>query len=65
VETKLAYAIGKSEPVMAVAIVDGVEEEIEGYDLSPKGIRELLKLDLVKFTETCTWGHFGHNFNWD
>jgi len=65
VVTKLAYAIGKSEPVMAVANIDGVEEVIEGYDLSPKGIREYLKLKEVKFAETCTWGHFGRGFNWE
>lgn len=65
VVTKLAYAIGKSEPVMAVAKIDGVEEVIEGYDLSPKGIREYLKLKEVKFAETCTWGHFGRGFNWE
>ena len=64
VYTKLAYAIGKSEPVMAVAVVDGVEEEIAGYNLSPKGIREYLKLDEVKFADTCKWGHFGGNFEW-
>jgi len=65
VVTKLAYAIGKSEPVMAVAVVDGREEEITGYDLTPKGIREYLKLKEVKFAETCTWGHFGRGFNWE
>lgn len=65
VVTKLAYAIGKSDPVMAVAKIDGVEEVIEGYDLSPKGIREYLKLKEVKFAETCTWGHFGRGFNWE
>lgn len=62
--TKLAYAIGKSEPVMAVAVIDGVEENITGYDLSPKGIRNFLKLDEVKYSETCTWGHFGRKFEW-
>ena len=62
--TKLAYAIGKAEPVMAVAIVDGSEEQVEGYDLSPKGIREYLKLDKVRFADTCIWGHFGRGFPW-
>lgn len=62
--TKLAYAIGKSEPVMAVAIINGVEEEIKGYDLSPRGIREYLKLKEVKYAETCQWGHFGREFPW-
>lgn len=65
VETKIAYAIGKAEPVMAVAIVDGVEEDITGYDLSPRGIREALKLDTVRYADTCTWGHFGRGFTWD
>jgi S-adenosylmethionine synthetase len=64
---KLAYAIGKSEPVMAVAIVDGVEEQIQGYDLKPRGIREYLKLDKVKYAETSQWGHYGlwgRGFEW-
>lgn len=65
VETKLAYAIGKKEPVMAVAIIDGMETEITGYDLSPKGIRTHLKLDEVVYKDTCTWGHFGRGFGWD
>lgn len=65
VYTKLAYVIGVSEPVMAVSIVDGVEQEITGYDLSPKGIREYLKLDEVEFKKTCNWGHFGRGFSWE
>jgi S-adenosylmethionine synthetase len=64
VYTKLAYAIGKSEPVMAVAVIDGKEEEIVDYDLSPRGIRAYLKLDKVKFADTSSWGHFGRNFEW-
>jgi S-adenosylmethionine synthetase len=63
---KLAYAIGKPEPIMAVAVLDGVEAKIKGYDLTPKGIREMLKLDTVKFAETSQWGHFGrNNFPWE
>ena len=70
--TKLAYAIGKAEPVMAVAVVvypgqeggDDKEENIVGYDLSPKGIREYLKLDEVKYADTSIWGHFGRGFPW-
>jgi S-adenosylmethionine synthetase len=65
VHTKLAYAIGKCEPVMAVAVIDGEEIEITGYDLSPKGIHKYLKLDEVKFADTCTWGHFGRGFEWE
>ena len=65
VETKLAYAIGKSEPVMAVALIDGKEIEITDYDLTPRGIYKYLKLDEVKFADTCTWGHFGRGFEWE
>lgn len=72
VYTKLAYAIGKSEPVMAVAVIvypsqegnNSEEVDITDYDLSPKGIHKYLKLDEVKFKETCTWGHFGRGFEW-
>jgi S-adenosylmethionine synthetase len=62
---KLAYAIGIKDPVMQVAIVDGKEITIEGYDLSPKGIYEILKLDQVSFVQTANFGHFGRGFNWD
>ncbi len=63
---KLAYAIGKPEPVMAVAVLDGAEIKIEGYDLSPKGIKDILNLDKVRFSETSQWGHFGiKNFPWE
>lgn len=64
VYTKLAYAIGKRDPVMAVAIIDGKEEKIKSYDLSPEGIYKFLKLDKVKFTQTSNGGHFGRNFEW-
>ena len=65
VYTKLAYAIGQAEPVMAIAVVDGKEIKIDDYDLTPKGIRKLLKLDNIKFTDTSIWGHFGRGFEWD
>ncbi len=61
VYTKLAYAIGKKDPVMAVAVVDGKEESIQGYDLSLVGIRYLLELDKVKYTELSAFGHFSKN----
>jgi len=64
VRVKLAYAIGKIAPVMAVASVDGKIERITGYDLSPRGIYEFLGLDKVKFSETAVWGHFGREFSW-
>ncbi len=61
---KLAYAIGKAEPVMAVVEVNGDEFPIEGYDLTPKGIFAFLKLSEVKWAETAAWGHFGREFSW-
>lgn len=64
VHTKLAYAIGKAEPVMAVANIDGLEIEITGYDLTPKGIYDYLKLGEIKFSRTSNWGHFGRDFSW-
>lgn len=68
VRTKLAYAIGKSKPVMAVAEVDGTQVEIpqgpDGYDLSPAGIKNFLKLDTVRYADTAAWGHFGREFPW-
>lgn len=64
VHTKLAYAIGKAEPVMALAIVDGKPEKIQGYNLTPQGIYETLGLRNVKFADTAKWGHFGRNFPW-
>lgn len=65
VRAKIAYAIGKKEPVMAVAEIDGISEKITGYDLSPKGIYEFLELNKVKFADTAVWGHFGRNFSWE
>lgn len=64
VRTKLAYAIGRRDPVMAVAEIDGVTEKITGYDLSPRGIYEFLDLDKIKFAQTAAWGHFGRGFSW-
>lgn len=65
VVTKLAYAIGKAEPIMAVAIVDGEEIAITGYDLTPQGIKKALQLDSVTYRDTARFGHFGRGFSWD
>lgn len=61
---KLGYAIGKKEPVMKTVITDGVEQEIEGYDLTPEGIISSLDLRRPIYKETAAWGHFGRNFPW-
>ncbi len=63
---KLAYAIGKPDPIMAVAVLDGQETSIEGYDLTPGGIKNILNLENVKFADTAKWGHFGRlNLPWE
>jgi S-adenosylmethionine synthetase len=76
VRVKLAYAIGKSEPVMAVAEVDGGSGggsagagtvrvvPVSDYDLTPRGIATLLKFDSVRWADTAAWGHFGRGFSW-
>ena len=61
----LAYAIGKVDPVMAVADIDGQQIEIKDYDLTPGGIRKFLQFEKLCFSKTAKWGHFGQNFIWD
>lgn len=61
----LAYAIGVAEPVEATVIVDGAQEEVQGYDLTPRGIIEFLDLRKPQFEETARYGHFGNGFTWD
>lgn len=62
---KLAYAIGKKEPVMALALLDGKEISIpKKYDLSPQGIIKFLKLKRPIYAKTAVWGHFGRGFIW-
>ena len=55
---KLAYAIGEKEPVMATALVDGQPIEISGYDLSPAGIINFLRLKEPQFSERARLGFF-------
>jgi S-adenosylmethionine synthetase len=62
---KLAYAIGEEKPLMKEVIVDDQEDEIKGYDLTPRGIIEFLNLRKPIFEKTACWGHFGRNFPWD
>lgn len=62
---ELAYAIGVAEPVQATAIVDGKEMQVEGYNLTPKGIIDALGLRKPIFSTTAEWGHFGNGYNWD
>ncbi len=65
VMVKLAYAIGKKEPVMKSVIIDGREQEIQGYNLEPNEIIKFLNLRDTTYAPTSRWGHFGNNFKWD
>ena len=60
----LAYAIGVAEPLMAVVTVDGIQEEIKGYDLTPQGIIKFLDLRKPVFRESAKFGHFGNGAVW-
>jgi S-adenosylmethionine synthetase len=73
VYVKLAYVIGRAQPVMAEATICHFKKDEASvnlltqanYDLTPKGIRSYLALDKVKYADTATWGHFGRRFPWD
>ena len=63
---RLAYAIGYSQALEATVSIDGNEEQIEGYDLSPNGIISFLDLRRPVYEETARYGHFGHQqFSWE
>ena len=63
---RLAYAIGYSQPVEATVIVDGREKRIEGYDLSPHGIIDFLRLKRPIYEDLATHGHYGRTgLSWD
>lgn len=62
---RLAYAIGYAEPLEKTVIIDGKPEEIEGYDLTPRGIIKFLDLKRPIYEKTAMWGHYGHEFPWD
>jgi S-adenosylmethionine synthetase len=62
----LAYAIGYSQPLEATVTIDGAQEEVAGYDLSPNGIIQTLNLKKPQYEQTARYGHFGHSeFSWE
>lgn len=62
----LAYAIGYDQPVEATVTVNGLQETIADYDLSPIAIADTLQLKRPQFEETARYGHFGYNkFSWE
>lgn len=62
---RLAYAIGHDQPLEKTVIIDGEPEEIEGYDLTPRGIIKILDLKRPIYEKTAMWGHYGEGFDWD
>ena len=62
---RLAYAIGYAEPLERTVVIDGQAEQIEDYDLTPRGI--IRSLDLLRpiYEPTARYGHFGEGFDWD
>ncbi len=61
----LAYAIGYDQPLEATVTIDGVQEAVTGYDLSPNGIIKWLDLRKPQYEQTARYGHFGHDFAWE
>ena len=77
---QLAYAIGVSKPLsIYVDLFDNDEEKNkyveklinENFDLSPRGIREMLELNKPIYEKTAAYGHFGRepgsdgSFSWE
>ena len=77
---QLSYAIGVSQPLSLYVDLHGTgavsEEKLEGalrqvMDLSPRGIREHLKLNRPIYERTAAYGHFGRQpdndggFSWE
>ncbi len=77
---QLAYAIGVSKPLsIFLQLSDGDEDKIndvkkiidQNFDLSPRGIREMLKLNNPIYEVTSSYGHFGRKpsnkgeFTWE
>ena len=77
---QLSYAIGVSKPLsIYVDLFDNNEEKSkyveklisENFDLSPRGIREMLDLNKPIYEKTAAYGHFGRDpesngsFSWE
>ena len=77
---QLAYAIGVSKPLsIFIKLANGDEGKVEkvkkviekNFDLSPRGIREMLKLNNPIYEATSAYGHFGRKpttkgeFTWE
>jgi S-adenosylmethionine synthetase len=62
----LAYAIGHDQPLEASVLIDGKQQQAEGYDLTPNGIIAFLDLRKPIYEQTARYGHFGQDgFYWE
>lgn len=61
----LAYAIGHAEPLEATVTIDGKQRKVSGYDLTPRGIIDILDLKKPQYEQAARYGHFGHSFSWE
>ena len=68
---QLAYAIGVSKPLsIFIKLADGDETKVDkvkkiiedNFNLSPRGIREMLGLNNPIYEITSAYGHFGRKF---
>ncbi len=57
----LAYAIGYDQPLEATVTIDGKQQTVTGYDLTPLGIIKQLDLKRPIYEQTARYGHFGHS----
>ena len=77
---QLAYAIGVSKPLsIFIKLANGDESKVDkikkiiedNFNLSPRGIREMLKLNKPIYEITSAYGHFGRKptnkgeFTWE
>ena len=77
---QLAYAIGVAKPLsIFIKLANGDQEKVEkikkiiddNFNLSPRGIREMLKLNKPIYEVTSAYGHFGRKatnkgeFTWE
>ncbi|NOT32913.1 MAG: methionine adenosyltransferase [Candidatus Eisenbacteria bacterium] len=76
-EVQIAYAIGVSEPVSVMVDSNGTGKVsdrkltdlvLKHFDLTPKGLIEVLKLRRPIYRKTAAYGHFGRTgpgFTWE
>ena len=76
-QIQVAYAIGVAQPMNITVYTEGTgklpDEKLaqlvrEHFDLRPKGIIEMLKLQRPIYAKTAAYGHFGRNepeFSWE